>query len=76
MGAQFLSSSRSMPVTTWWETMGRTGGKVEELAKAAILANSKVPASAGAERNWSLFGGMKYVLVTSLYIAVGCGHPR
>ena len=56
--------------------MGRTGSKVEELAKAAILANSNVPASVGAERNWGLFGGMKYVLVSSLCIALGRGHPR
>ena len=55
-GAAFLPSAKSMSVASWWQQYGRMDG-FDEIAKVAVRCNSKIPASAGSERNWSLFGG-------------------
>ncbi|CAM9448313.1 unnamed protein product [Ectocarpus sp. 4 AP-2014] len=52
-GAELLSFAESMSPADWWQTYGLT---LPELAKVALRVTSKVPASAGAERNWSLYG--------------------
>lgn len=53
-GAELLTFASSMSPADWWETFGP---HLPDLAKVAMRVASKVPASAGAERNWSLYGG-------------------
>lgn len=53
-GAEFLAFAQSMSPADWWETYGL---HLPELQAVALRVTSKVPASAGAERNWSLYGG-------------------
>lgn len=53
-GAELLSFSQAMSAADWWETYGL---HLPELSKVAMRVTSKVPASAGAQRNWSLYGG-------------------
>lgn len=53
-GADLLGYASSMAPADWWENYGIG---MPELAKVAMRVTSKVPASAGAERNWSLYGG-------------------
>ena len=53
-GAELLSFAKSMSPADWWQTYGL---HLPELAQVVVRVSSKVPASAGAERNWSLYGG-------------------
>lgn len=53
-GADLLGYAKSMPPADWCKTYGID---MRELAKVAVRVTSKVPASAGAERHWSLYGG-------------------
>lgn len=53
-GAELLGYAKSISPADWWETYGIG---MQELAGVAVRVTSKVPASAGAERNWSLYGG-------------------
>lgn len=53
-GVELLGYAKSMSPADWWETYGIG---MRELAEVAVRVTSKVPASAGAERNWSLYGG-------------------
>eukprot|EP00904_Undaria_pinnatifida_P006004 jgi/Undpi1/2533/HiC_scaffold_13.g05912.m1 len=52
-GAELLSFAKSMSPADWWQTYGL---HLPELAQVVVRVTSKVPASAGAERNWSLYG--------------------
>lgn len=54
-GAELLSFAPAMSPADWWNTYGSC--HLPELAAVAVRVTSKVPASAGAERNWSLYGG-------------------
>lgn len=53
-GSTFLPYARNMSAADWWATYGRIG--LSDLAKVALRTTSKIPASAGSERNWSLYG--------------------
>lgn len=55
-GKNDLSVARSVSVQAWWHTLGRPG--LDELATVACYVLSMIPAAAGCERNWSLFGSI------------------
>ena len=67
-GATFLPSAKSMLVASWWQRYGRMDG-FDEIAIiiVAVRCNSKVPASAESERNWSLFGGTWFYVSRIMY---------
>lgn len=53
-GGRLLSLAKGMSPADWWATYGIG---MPELRKVAMPTTSKIPASAGSERNSSLYGG-------------------
>lgn len=53
-GRDLLTFASAMSPADWWSTYGM---HLPELAAVAVRVTSKIPASAGSERNWSLYGG-------------------